>query len=85
MVSFTSRSLYPQGKTPCYPLDRRMRGPQSRSELGEEKSSQPLPGLEPQIIRPVALRLVRWFRCVAHFLQHPTEGGHPRGQNAVGT
>jgi hypothetical protein len=37
-----------------YPLDRRLDGPQSRSGCGgEEKNSQPLPGLEPQIIQPV--------------------------------
>jgi hypothetical protein len=38
-----------------YSLDRRLGGPQSRSERGdEEKNSQPLPGLEPPIIQPVA-------------------------------
>jgi hypothetical protein len=38
----------PQGKSPCYPLDRRLGGPQSRSGYGgEEKNSQPLPSLEP--------------------------------------
>jgi hypothetical protein len=38
-----------------YPLDRRLGGPQSRSgHGGEEKNSQPLPGLEPPIIQPVA-------------------------------
>jgi len=36
-------------------LDRRLGGPQSRSgHGGEEKNSQPLPGLEPPIIQPVA-------------------------------
>jgi hypothetical protein len=39
------------------PLGRRLGGPQSRSGRdGEEKNSQPLPGLEPQIILPVARR-----------------------------
>jgi len=43
VVSFT---LYPQGKSPWYPLDRRLGGPQSRFERGgEEKNSQPHPGL----------------------------------------
>jgi hypothetical protein len=38
-----------------YPLDRRLGGPQSRSgRSGEEKNSQPLPGLEPPIIQPLA-------------------------------
>jgi hypothetical protein len=42
VVSFTHRSLYPQGKSPWYPLDRRLGGPQSQSgwylnirEIGE--------------------------------------------------
>jgi hypothetical protein len=49
VVSFTSRPLYPQGKSPWYPLDRRPGGPQSHSgHGGEEKNSQPLPGIEPQ-------------------------------------
>jgi hypothetical protein len=48
MVSFTPRPIYPQGKIPLYPLDRRLSGPQSRSgHGGEEKSSQPPPGIEP--------------------------------------
>jgi hypothetical protein len=34
MVSFMSRSLYPQGKSLWYPLDRRLGGPQSRSRRG---------------------------------------------------
>jgi hypothetical protein len=36
-VSFTPRPLYPPGKSPWYPLDRRLGGPQSRSgRCGEE-------------------------------------------------
>jgi hypothetical protein len=31
VTSFTSRPLYPQGKSRWYPLDRRLSGPQSRS------------------------------------------------------
>jgi hypothetical protein len=42
VVSFTPRPLYPQGKSPWYPFDRRLGGPQSRSGRGgEEKNSQP--------------------------------------------
>jgi len=45
---FTPRPLYPQGKDTWYPLDRRLGGPQSRSERGgEEKNSQTPPGIEP--------------------------------------
>jgi hypothetical protein len=37
VVSFTPRPLYPRGKSPRYPLDRRLGGLQSRSgRLGEE-------------------------------------------------
>jgi hypothetical protein len=42
VVSFTLRPLYPQGKSPRYPLDKRLGGPQSRSgHSGEENNSQP--------------------------------------------
>jgi hypothetical protein len=34
VVSFTPRSLYPQGKSPRYPLDRRLGGPQNQSGRG---------------------------------------------------
>jgi hypothetical protein len=45
------------GKEPQYPLSRRLGGLQSRSGRGgKEKNSQPLPGLEPPIIQPVAQR-----------------------------
>jgi hypothetical protein len=38
----------PQEKSPWYPLDRRLGGTQSRSGRGgEEKNSQPPPGIEP--------------------------------------
>jgi hypothetical protein len=57
VVSFTARSPYSQGKSPWYPLVRRLGGPQSRSwRGGKENNSQPLPGLEPPIIQPVAPR-----------------------------
>jgi hypothetical protein len=57
VVSFTPRSLYPQGKSSRYTLDRRLGGSQNRSGRGgEEKNSQPLAGLETPIIQPVAQR-----------------------------
>jgi hypothetical protein len=41
----------PPEKSPWYPLDRRLSGLQSRTgPAGEEKNSQPLPGLEAPII-----------------------------------
>jgi hypothetical protein len=57
VVSFTTLSFYPQEKNIWYPFDRRRGGTQNRSgHGGEEKNSQPLLGLEPPIIQPVAQR-----------------------------
>jgi hypothetical protein len=57
VVSFTLRPLYPQGKSPWYPLNGRLGGTQSRSGRGgEKKNSQPLPRLEPSIIQLMAKR-----------------------------
>jgi hypothetical protein len=48
VVSFTPQLLYLQGKSPWHPLDSRLGGPQSRcGRGGEEKNSQPPPGIEP--------------------------------------
>jgi hypothetical protein len=48
VVSFTPLPPNSQGKSPWYLLDRRLGGPQSRSGRGgEEKNSQPPPGIEP--------------------------------------
>jgi hypothetical protein len=45
------------GKEPLVSLDRRLGGPQRRSERGgEEKNSHFLPGLKSPIIQPVAQR-----------------------------
>jgi hypothetical protein len=50
VVNFTPRPLYPQGNSPFYPLDRRLGGPQSRSEHdGEKKNCQPLPDSNPRL------------------------------------
>jgi hypothetical protein len=38
VVNFTPRPLYPRGKSPRYPLDRRLGGPQSRSGRSEEEN-----------------------------------------------
>jgi hypothetical protein len=57
VVSFTPGPLYPQRKSPGYPLDRRLGGPQSDSGRGgEEENFQPLPGLEPPT-QPMGLHL----------------------------
>jgi hypothetical protein len=58
VVSFTPLPLNPQEKSRWYQLDRKLGGPQSQSERGgEEKNSQPLPGLESPIIQPVAIKI----------------------------
>jgi hypothetical protein len=57
VVSSPPRSLYPQGKSPWYPLYRRLGGHYGWSgHCGEEKNSQPLPGLDLPIIQPIAHR-----------------------------
>jgi hypothetical protein len=57
VVNFTPRPLYPQGKSLWYTLNRRLGGPKRGSGRGgEEKNSQPLPGLEPPMIKLVAYR-----------------------------
>jgi hypothetical protein len=51
------RAFHPQEKSPWYPLDRRLGGPQSQSGRGgEEKNFRLVPGLEPPIIQPVTQR-----------------------------
>jgi hypothetical protein len=46
VVSFTPRPLYPQGKRPRYPLDKRLGGPQYRSGRRGKEKILPLLGLE---------------------------------------
>jgi len=41
--TFTPRPLYPGGRNPWYPLDRRLGGPQSRSGRGEAEKNFPSP------------------------------------------
>jgi hypothetical protein len=53
VVSFMHRSLYLEGKSSLYPLNRRLGGPQSQSGCGgEEKNSSPLPGIKPRSYSP---------------------------------
>jgi hypothetical protein len=55
VVSFTPWPLYPQRKSPWYPLDRRLGGPHSWSGHGGEGiNSYPLSGPEPPITQPTA-------------------------------
>jgi hypothetical protein len=55
VVSSTPWPLYPQGKSAWYPLNRRLGGPQSRSErCGEEKISSPRRLFERLIVTQLA-------------------------------
>jgi hypothetical protein len=55
VVSFTPRPLNSRGRSPRYPLDRRLGGPQSRSgRRGEEKIL--CPNSNPSVFQPVASR-----------------------------
>jgi hypothetical protein len=62
VVSFTPRQLYPQGKSPWCPLDRRLGEPQSRSGRGDEKNSNPRQESNPRIptVQPVAQHYTGW-------------------------
>jgi hypothetical protein len=57
VVSFTSRPLYSQGKSPWYPLDRRLGGSQSRSEGGDEEKNSQIQPIPKTFIRKKALKL----------------------------
>jgi hypothetical protein len=81
LVSFTSRPLYPWGKSPCYPMSRRLGGPQNRcGHGGEENNSQPLSGIEHPTIQPVAqpytteLSRFLFHRCAVSKMGVSTEG-----------
>jgi len=54
MVSFPFRQHYPQGKIPQYALDRRLGGPQSRSEWGGKQKISPRGDNWTPVVQPVA-------------------------------
>jgi hypothetical protein len=64
-------ALYPRGKDPRYPLDRRLGGPQSRSGRRDwEKNPLPLSGsnLDHPIVQPVVRHYTDW--ATAHLKNH---------------
>jgi hypothetical protein len=74
VVSLMPQPIYAQGKSPWYPLDRRLGEPQSRSGLdGEEKNSQLLPGLGIPIIQPVTQRYTTTRRNFPAFIVHSND------------
>jgi hypothetical protein len=82
VISFTPRTLYPQGKSPWYPLDRRLGGPQSRSGRGgEDKNSQPLPGNEPLNI--LIYQYVFTLKFGLEIIQVSAESSNPYFQTLI--
>jgi hypothetical protein len=61
VVNFTPRPLYPRGKSPRYPLDRRLGGPQSQSgRFGEMKILDPHrdSNSDSSVVQPVASQII---------------------------
>jgi hypothetical protein len=58
VISFTLQPLYSQGKSPRYPLDRRLGDPRSGLDGVERRKILSLPRLEfdPSAVQPVASR-----------------------------
>ena len=63
MIVLTSRSRYPWWRNPPSSFNRRLVGPQGRSErFGEEKYLLPSPGFKLRFVQSVALS-VYWLSC----------------------
>jgi hypothetical protein len=63
VVSFTLRPLYSRRKSPRYPLDRWLGGPQSRSgQYGEVKILAPNETQTPPLGRPAPSQSLYWLR-----------------------
>jgi hypothetical protein len=61
--SFTTRPPCPRGKSPQYPLDRRLGRTQGRSgRYGKEKNLVPLPGIETRNLVDIPTALPRFHR-----------------------
>jgi hypothetical protein len=62
VVGFMPQPLYPQGKSPWYPLDRRLGGPQSRSKRhGEVKTLAPTGTWTPTLGCPARGQSLYWL------------------------
>jgi hypothetical protein len=70
VVSFTPRPLYPQGKSPCYPFDRRLGGPRAVLDaLMKRKIPSPHRESNPRtpIVQSVAQRYYRTIQNTTLF------------------
>jgi hypothetical protein len=54
MANIMPTLLYPGGKNPQYPLNRRLGEPQTKYGALKEKNLLPIPAFEPRFIKPVA-------------------------------
>jgi hypothetical protein len=71
VVSFTPRPLYPRGKSPQYPLDVRLCGPQSQSgRRGEEKILDPTGTKTRPLGRPARSQSLYRLRYPSYPLSH---------------
>jgi len=69
--SFTFRPFYPKGKSPSYPLARRLGRFQSQSGLGgEEKNSQPPPEFEPPVTQSSTAELSPFYPFLSNFYKN---------------
>jgi hypothetical protein len=62
VLSFTPHPFYPQGENPCYPLDRRLAGPQSRSgcEVNDQIRMLRNEELGDSYKPPNVVRIMKW-------------------------
>jgi hypothetical protein len=69
VVSFMHRPLYPQGREPLVPLNRRLGGPQSRSGRGREEKNSRESNPRTPIVQPVVTG--QNFIHISHFSMRP--------------
>jgi hypothetical protein len=78
VVNFTPLALYPRGKSPRYPLDRRLGGSQSRSgRYGEVKILDPTGARTRPLCRPAHRQSqyrVRYSRSSHYYVNHQVTG-----------
>jgi hypothetical protein len=74
-VVIMPQPLYSDWRSPLYPLDRRLGGPQSRfgHSGGEENNSQPPPGIEPRNSNRLARSLVAIPTELSRLFIHTTK------------
>jgi hypothetical protein len=72
MVSFTPGPLYPRGKSPRYPLQRRLGRPKNwPGQRGESSCHYWDSNSEPYAVQPVASRYIDWAIMAPHFSSVP--------------